>query len=180
MTFEPARRKPQDSNNPPQAESGQEPVSCGDGAWRQVASFEIASEPGNERLAMERIAREALPFRLPPARLERLKTAAAEATMNAMEHGNHFQPERPVAIEVWVQEGLSGACRLSVRIRDDGGGPVIPESEAPDIEAKLAGLQSPRGWGLFLIKNMVDELNVSSGAEHHTVELVLYLEQEPT
>ena len=35
-----------------------------------------------------------------PARLERLKTAVAEATMNAMEHGNEYRPDSPVRIRV--------------------------------------------------------------------------------
>ena len=32
----------------------------------------------------------------------------------------------------------------------------------PDLEAKLAGLQTPRGWGLFLIGNMVDECETAA------------------
>jgi anti-sigma regulatory factor (Ser/Thr protein kinase) len=64
---------------------------------------------------------------------------------------------------------------LVVRITDRGGGQEIPEPEMPNLEAKLAGAQTPRGWGLFLIKNMVDELNVTTDDLHHTVELVLYL-----
>jgi hypothetical protein len=46
----------------------------------------------------------------------------------------------------------------------------------PDLEAKLAGMQSPRGWGLFLIQNMVDEMNVTGDEHHHTVELILHLD----
>ena len=45
----------------------------------------------------------------------------------------------------------------------------------PDLEAKLAGLQRPRGWGLFLIKNMVDEAHESTDGELHTLELVMRL-----
>jgi anti-sigma regulatory factor (Ser/Thr protein kinase) len=37
--------------------------------------------------------------------------------------------------------------------------------------------QSPRGWGLFLIKNLVDEMQVTSDETHHTVELILYREE---
>ena len=48
----------------------------------------------------------------------------------------------------------------------------------PDLDAKLAGDQSPRGWGLFLIKNMVDEMNVYQDESHHTIELVMNLEVE--
>ena len=53
---------------------------------------------------------------------------------------------------------------------------TIPEGDAPDLEAKLAGLQSPRGWGLFLIRSMVDEMNVTEDDVHHTVELVMHLQ----
>ena len=47
------------------------------------------------------------------------------------------------------------------------------ELETPDIGAKLSGEQSPRGWGLFLIKNMVDEMRVTGDETHHTVELLM-------
>jgi len=69
-----------------------------------------------------------------------------------------------------------GRGELVVRITDQGGERPIPEPETPDLEAKLAGLQKPRGWGLFLIKNMVDDLRVVSDERHHTIELVLHLE----
>jgi anti-sigma regulatory factor (Ser/Thr protein kinase) len=92
--------------------------------------------------------------------------------MNAMEHGNHYAADKPVTIRV----GVSGD-RLLVQIVDFGGGEVLPEPETPDIEAKLQGLQSPRGWGLFLIKNMVDEMSVHTDATHHTLDLVVKLQE---
>jgi len=52
---------------------------------------------------------------------------------------------------------------------------AVPEE--PDIEAKLEGRQSPRGWGLFLIKEMVDETRVSTENGRHTLELVLHLDE---
>ena len=103
-------------------------------------------------------------------RLRRLETAVAEATMNAMEHGNHYDPSKPVRIRI-IQCGNE----LAIQIRDEGGGAPIPSSTEPDLEAKLAGLQSPRGWGLFLIKNMVDEMHLKSDASHHTIELIINL-----
>jgi serine phosphatase RsbU (regulator of sigma subunit)/anti-sigma regulatory factor (Ser/Thr protein kinase) len=140
-------------------------------SWRHLAEFSLPSQPGNERLAAERVAAAAAELDLPPQRLERLKTAVAEATMNAMEHGNHYQPELPVSIRVLHSAALAA---LAVRITDQGGGQPIPDPETPDLEAKLAGLQSPRGWGLFLIEKMVDEMHVTSDATHHTIELILY------
>ena len=88
--------------------------------------------------------------------------------MNAMEHGNQYHPDRPVHIRV-----DESPLAVRVRIVDQGGGQFMSEAETPDLEAKLAGLQSPRGWGLFLIQAMVDEMHVSSDDHHHTVELVM-------
>jgi serine phosphatase RsbU (regulator of sigma subunit)/anti-sigma regulatory factor (Ser/Thr protein kinase) len=139
-------------------------------ANRLLVEFEIPSEPGNERLVMDRVAEFVSVLDLPEPRVQRLKTAVAEAAMNAIEHGNKGRAELPVKIRLESSEEL-----LSIRITDEGGNNSIPEAEKPDLEAKLAGLQSPRGWGLFLIKNMVDEMNLSSDGGHHTIELILHL-----
>jgi serine phosphatase RsbU (regulator of sigma subunit)/anti-sigma regulatory factor (Ser/Thr protein kinase) len=138
---------------------------------RVLAEFELASQPGNERQAMELVERAVAELGLESSRVERLKTAVAEATMNAMEHGNEYRPDRPVAIRV-----LQSDERLRVQVTDRGGGGELPTPETPDLAAKLEGRQKPRGWGLFLIENMVDEARVVSGEEGHTVELALRLE----
>ena len=142
------------------------------GARRILADFSLPSERGNERRAMEEVARAVSELGLPQRTLERLKTAVAEATMNAMEHGNRYIPEVPVQIQVY----LLAECLL-VRIIDRGSGPPpSPDAQTPDLEAKLEGEQTPRGWGLFLIRNMVDEMRISGNPDHHTIELVIYLE----
>ncbi len=138
-----------------------------------LAAFEVPSEPGNERRAMEEVAEAVKDTGLEPPAMERLKTAVAEATMNAMEHGNEYDPEKPVFIEASASGG-----ELSIAITDGGSGPPIPEAETPDIEAKLENRQTPRGWGLFLIESMVDELRVSGREDRHTVELVFRLGEE--
>ena len=136
-----------------------------------LADFDLPSAPGNERQAMELVERAVADIGLGPARLERLKTAVAEATMNAMEHGNEYRPDRPVSIRV-----LHSADRLRVQVTDRGGAGELAETEAPDLEAKLEGRQKPRGWGLFLIEKMVDEARVTTEGGGHTVELVVRLE----
>ena len=49
----------------------------------------------------------------------------------------------------------------------------FPMPETPDLAAKLAGEQSPRGWGLYLIQNLVDEMKISLDGQHHTIELIV-------
>src|SRR5919107_407537 len=124
-----------------------------DDGRRVLIDFTLPSEPGNERPAMEKVAEAVKELRLSEQRLERLKTAVAEATMNAMEHGNRYDSGVPVKIEVLLLKE-----RLLVRIIDRGSGP-LPNlmAQGPDLLAKLGGAQTPRGWGLFLIESMVDE-----------------------
>ena len=150
--------------------------SSNDTEWQILAELTVPSQPGNERTAMEQVTEAVEGLHMSSKRLDQLKTAVAEATMNAMEHGNHYLPDRPVFIKVLASQGA-----LSVRITDHGGTRILPSDtgiEVPDIEAKLAELQTPRGWGLFLIKHMVDEMNISSDTTHHTVELIMYLKGE--
>jgi len=141
------------------------------GDLHQLKEFSLQSAPGNERLAVQKIEEAVEGVGLLDQRIERLKTAVAEATMNAMEHGNHYNPELKVNIKVFASERA-----VSVRITDHGGDQQIPEMTHPDLQAKLEGTQSPRGWGLFLIKNMVDEMNVTSDGDFHLVELIMFLE----
>jgi serine phosphatase RsbU (regulator of sigma subunit)/anti-sigma regulatory factor (Ser/Thr protein kinase) len=143
-------------------------------AERELAAFEVPSEPGNERLAIDRVAEAVVGLGLAGERLERLKTAVGEATMNAIEHGNRNRPELPVEVRVAADDH-----DVKVRITDQGGERAIPEVEAPDLEAKLAGLQTPRGWGLFLIQNMVDRLETAVNEHHHTIELVMHRKEAP-
>jgi serine phosphatase RsbU (regulator of sigma subunit)/anti-sigma regulatory factor (Ser/Thr protein kinase) len=137
---------------------------------RLLAEFEVASEVGNERSAIERVAGAVAGLDISAARLERLKTAVGEATMNAIEHGNEFRADRPVTIRVQASDS-----RVRVSVTDLGGRRPLPKPETPDLDAKLAGLQRARGWGLFLIERMVDEVEVSGDARHHTVELAMDL-----
>jgi serine phosphatase RsbU (regulator of sigma subunit)/anti-sigma regulatory factor (Ser/Thr protein kinase) len=148
---------------------GEQPPS-GPGGEKLLVEFEVPSAPGNERLAIERVTA-AVAGLAPESRLEQIKTAVGEATMNAMEHGNKYQADLPVTIGVFASPS-----RLRLVISDSAGETPIPPAPAPDLEAKLAGEQTPRGWGLFLIQNMVDEMRTYSEGIVHTIELVFNLE----
>jgi len=155
---------------------------------RRLDAFTLASEPGNERLALARVAGTVQGLGLSQARLERLKTAVAEATMNAIEHGNGNRPEIPVEVEV-TQNGEeivvaisdqggennagSGPGEGTPDGRGDGQGDDAGGHEEPDLARKLDGEQSPRGWGLFLIRNMVDAMHVTTDGQRHTIWLAM-------
>jgi len=137
---------------------------------RVLDEFSLPSELGNERQAMARVIEAVGELNLPTARIERLRTAVVEAVMNAIEHGNQSRKELPVDVAV-----LASAVSLSVRVTDAGDAHAIPPPEPPDVEAEVDGLQPPRGWGLFLIKNMVDDMLVTSDNQRRVVELVFHL-----
>src|SRR5207237_7967897 len=84
----------------PYAQSDFEAVGGGAEVSTQLADFNIPSEPGNERLAMKQVADVVGGAGLSTDRLEKLKTAVAEATMNAIEHGNENNPDLNVHIVV--------------------------------------------------------------------------------
>ena len=69
-----------------------------------------------------------------------MKTAVAETTMNAMEHGNKWDQNKYVHIEV-----VKDTNQLFITIADEGKGFNYPESHS------TAHLQ-PRGRGIFIIK----------------------------
>jgi serine phosphatase RsbU (regulator of sigma subunit)/anti-sigma regulatory factor (Ser/Thr protein kinase) len=142
--------------------------------WRTLAEFAIASKPGNERVAIDHVAGAVRGLGLAPRRLERLQTAVAEATMNAMEHGNQYRTAAPVRLRI-----AASAAALSVSITDEGNQPLQLDAQTPDLEAKLDHQQTARGWGLFLIKHMVDDMQVSVNEHHHTVTLIMRLDQRP-
>ncbi len=140
-----------------------------------TSAFSISGEEGNERLAMDRVAAAVADLGISPARLERLKTAVSEATMNAIEYGSQGRADVPVDVEV---EATPDA--VIVRITDRALSGAVPgDAETPDIDLKLAGAQKARGWGLFLIRNMVDSMDVTTDGTTQTVALTM-ARKEPT
>jgi serine/threonine-protein kinase RsbW len=152
-----------------------QPARTAAGKPRRLDAFSLPSEPGNERLALARVAGTVKDLGLSEARLEKLKTAVAEATMNAIEHGNGNHAEIPVEVEV-SQDG----DEIIVAISDQGGDATPGDAQAgralaeePDLLKKLDGAQSPRGWGLFLIRNMVDAMDITTNGQRHTIWLTM-------
>ncbi len=139
-----------------------------------LSSFAVPSEDGNERIAIDEVKEAIAGLGLEPSQVNRLGTAVGETVMNAIEHGNQGRVETPVEIEVAASTRL-----VTVKVTDRGGGADPAGAEAPDIEAKLSGDQNPRGWGLFLIEHMVDEIRHSTDRDSNTVELVMNMNGGP-
>lgn len=143
--------------------------------FRELATFSLPSEPGNERTVMDLVAEATAGLGLDEATRLRLGTAVSETAMNAIEHGNREQIDLPVDVAV-----RANAYELVVSISDHGAGRPEATPDQPDLEAKLAGEDRPRGWGLFLVENMVDEVRAIPTDIGQAVELVVKLKGAAT
>ena len=132
----------------------------------------IPSVPGAEKAAMERAASLAKEMGFPDDRIEDLKTAVAEACINAMEHGNRLDASTKVGVTLTVADR-----KLQVDVRDQGKG--VAEAEQPDIDRKMEGKEKTRGWGIFLIRSLMDEVQFGSAPEGGgVVRMVIHLDRE--
>lgn len=113
----------------------------------------IPSQRGYEKTAMYLVQCLATDMGLSFKKVQRLKTALAEACLNAMEHGNRFQNGLDVTIQF-----IQHPSKLEITVQDSGvGGHISLPTEDPNIDVKVSGSSKKRGWGIFLIKNLVDE-----------------------
>ena len=136
----------------------------------QTVELNLPSKMGYERVAMASSAALAKIGGLPPARIEDLKSAVAEACINAMQHGNKWRLEARVVVNM----NLSPE-RFTISVTDEGGGvPDMPKfpGTAKIIEEKA----SPRGLGLFMIEQLVDEVRFNQTADGgHTMIMEIKL-----
>ena len=133
----------------------------------------LPNKLGYERIAMACSASFAKIVGFLPERIEDLKTAVSEACLNAMEHGNQNRPDKRVLVSMNYKDHV-----FSVSVMDQGEG--MNESydipEKPDIEKKIDNLETPRGLGMFLIKQLVDQVEFNQITdEGHMIRMVLRL-----
>jgi len=140
----------------------------------QTVEVSLPNRMGYERIAMDCSASFARIAGLVSHRIEDLKTAVAEACLNAIEHGNRGRPEARVLIHL----NCDGET-FTVTVVDEGEG-IAEFPKEPDIEQKLAKLETPRGLGIFLMKNLMDRVEFNrKTARGHSVTMVLRMETAP-
>lgn len=131
----------------------------------------IPSVMGFEKVAMECAATTAKNMGFTEDRINDLKTAVAEACLNAIEHGNQMDTSTKVGVILTM-----GESKLQVSVKDEGKG--FKEIPAPSIKNKMEGKEKSRGWGIFLIKNLVDEVTFEADPEGgNVVRMIIHLDK---
>jgi serine/threonine-protein kinase RsbW len=134
----------------------------------------LPSRLGFEKVAMSTAASVAKLMGFREERIEDLKTAIAEACINAIEHGNRLNEKLSVGVVL-----SAGTDQLEIKVMDDGKG-MKQGPVKPDIDKKMHGEEDPRGMGMFLIQALVDEAEwvVGSNGKGSYVRLVIRLDKE--
>ena len=119
--------------------------------------------PDKELVAGEAASELAAEARMETDRVDELRLAVQEAFINASEHSGATDGR------VYVTLTLLGAERpelVQVTIRDHGVGFSAPAGQG--TMRSREGKPRKRGWGLTLIRRLVDEVEIDSGS-HGTV-----------
>jgi serine/threonine-protein kinase RsbW len=120
---------------------------------KTTIELSIPSTLGYEKIARDVAASLARGVGFDPERIADLQTAISEACINAIEHGNQCKPGLRISLTFTVT-----ARRLEVVVSDCGiRRSPTPEPSTASIEQKIHGLANPRGMGLMLIHELVDE-----------------------
>jgi serine/threonine-protein kinase RsbW len=98
-------------------------------------------------------------------KIDEVRMAVVEACINSFEHSH--AGDQKVRIEFAVL-GDSEPEKLQITISDSGIGFSPEDVEEPIIEEKLKAARK-RGWGLKIIKGLMDEVEIRSGASGTTV-----------
>ena len=145
-------------------------------ARAKTVELRLPSRLGYEKVAMSTATSTAKLVGFRQERIEDLKTAVAEACINAIEHGNRLNEKLSVVVILSADdEGLE------IKVMDDGKGMnALPIK--PDIDRKMHGEEDPRGMGMFLIQALVDEAEwvVGANGKGSYVRLVIRLDKDET
>ncbi len=129
----------------------------------------IPSDPAFERVVRASAAELGDTFGFDPERIEDLKLAVSEAVNNAIDHGSKRQAHLPVDILFSIHGDL-----LEVRIIDYGSGVERVDWSRRVVEEERLDAGMLRGFGMYLIRELVDSCEVTSSSNGTTMTLRLH------
>jgi serine/threonine-protein kinase RsbW len=134
------------------------------GTQKRVIHLHLPSELGYEKVAMGAARSVAQAMGFSTDRILDLQTAIAEACTNAIEHGNRLNAAQRVEVVLTIEDNA-----LAVDVNDKGQDAHFSEPQFPEY-----GKQ--RGMGMYIIKQLVDEVQWSAKPQGGQVRMVIYLE----
>ena len=135
----------------------------------RLVELQLPNTLGSEKAAIEEAVTIAKKMGFSKDRIEDLKTALAEACINAIEHGNKFDENTKVGITVAADDKS-----LQVVVHDEGDG--IDEENIPKVRTGENGFPKRRGYGVFLMSNLVNEFSFENRpGGGNNVKLLMHL-----
>ncbi len=92
-------------------------------------------------------------------KIDEVKLALVEACINAFEHADCRDEQLHLTFRLGREKGREW---LEVEVLDKGKGFDSNHVEAPSIEKSFSGHRK-RGWGLQIIRSLMDEVEITSG-----------------
>jgi len=136
---------------------------------QKLIELELPNTLGSEKIAIEKAVSIAKEMGFSQDRIEDLKTAIAEACINAIEHGNKLNESAKMGITLAASDNS-----LKVVVNDEGEG--IDENNIPTVRVDENGMPKRRGYGVFLIKNLVNEFSFEKKAgQKNEVRMIIHL-----
>jgi serine/threonine-protein kinase RsbW len=118
----------------------------------QLVELQLPNILGAEKAAIEKAVAIAREMGFGNDRIEDLKTAVAEACINAIEHGNKFDKNKKFVVIIAADE-----TSLQVDVLDEGEG--IDQKKIPKKRVNENGFPKRRGYGVFLISRLMDDFS---------------------
>jgi len=109
---------------------------------------------------------------MPQTHVEAASVAVVEACLNAIEHGGG-----PVTVRLSDDDHAANPC-LVIEVEDHGDG-FDPATAPQNSPSRVLGSASKRGWGLTLIRELMDEVEIRSKPGMTIVSMRKYVESAP-
>jgi len=136
----------------------------------QTVEMNLPNRQGFERVVMGSVAALAKNVGFGASQIEDLKTAVAEACINAVQHGNKNRAGARVFVTMNFKDGI-----LNVSVFDEGEG-VKGKPKDPDIARIIESLDPPVGFGTFLMRRLMDSVEfLKVGNQKHEVRMAMRL-----
>ena len=97
--------------------------------------------------------------------IDEIQFAIIETCINAFEHSK--SKDKRVVIKFIMRDD-----ELELKITDHGVGFRLDAIKPPNIEEPIGSRLRKRGWGLEIIRNMMDEVNIESTGKGTTITMV--------